>query len=166
MTLQKAFVEFAHKEVLNNSLYLWGGQGEFVLDQTPEYVIKKETNNTNAARVLTTLANKVGKGIDMTYAKYFDFSGLVVWLLTFLELITGDYTANDIYNKLCYAIPREKLKGGDLVFKSQNGRMVHVGIYSKNYGVIEAAGRDEGLVEKPLDANKWTSYARLRCLQK
>ena len=165
MTKQKDFVERAHKEVLNNSLYLWGGQGEAVLKVPPEVILNMETNNTNAARVLAALSGKVGKGCDMSNAKYFDCSGLVVALLNNMGLIQGDFTANEIYNKFCFAIPREKLKGGDLVFKSQNGRMVHVGIYSKNYGVIEAAGRDLGVVERPISSNSWNVYARLRCLQ-
>lgn len=165
MIKTKDFVERAHAEVLNKSLYLWGGQGEGVLSTPPEKIVAMETSLENAGRIFVTLGNRLKSGQDMKKAKYFDCSGLVVWILTCMKLIKGDYTANEIYNKLCYAIPREKLKGGDLVFKSRNGRMVHVGIYSKNYGVIEDAGRDEGVVEKPLNANKWTSYARLRCLQ-
>ena len=166
MTKQRQFVELAHNEVVNNSLYLWGGQGESVLTTPPEKVIAEETSLENAGRVLVTLGEKLKKKIAMKNAKYFDCSGLVVWCLTIMGLIKGDYTANDIYNKLCYAIPRDKLKGGDLCFKSSNGRMTHVGIYSKKYGVIEAKGRDYGLVEGKLDKSKWSSYGRLRCLEK
>ena len=165
MTKVKDFIERAHQEVVNNSLYLWGGQGEDVLRMPPEDILKKETSNTNAARVLAALSSKIGKGCDVIDAKYFDCSGLVVAILNAMGLIQGDFTANEIYNKFCFAIPREKLKGGDLVFKSQNGRMTHVGIYSKKHGVIEAAGRDLGVVERPINANNWNIYARLRCLQ-
>ncbi len=164
MTKQKQFVELAHKEVENHSCYLWGGQGESVLKTLPETIVKKETSQENAGRVLA-LVSKLVKLFNMALAKYFDCSGLVVWCLQQMGLIKGDYTANKIYNELCYAIQKDELKGGDLCFKSQNGKMVHVGIYSKKYGVIEAAGRDFGVVERPIDADKWTSYGRLRCLK-
>ncbi|MBR4891346.1 MAG: C40 family peptidase [Clostridia bacterium] len=166
MTKQRQFVELAHNEVINNSLYLWGGQGESVLTLPPEQVILAETSLENAGRTFVTLGEKLKKKIAMKNAKYFDCSGLVVWCLTKLGLITGDYTANDIYNKLCYAIPKEKLKGGDLCFKSTKGRMTHVAIYSKSYGVIEAKGRDYGVVEGKFDESKWSTYGRLRCLEK
>ena len=164
MTKQKQFVEMAHKEVENHSCYLWGGQGESVLKTLPETIVKKETSQENAGRVLA-LVSKFVKVFEMGKAKYFDCSGLVTWCLQQMGLIKGDYTANKIYNELCYAIQKEDLKGGDLCFKSDNGKMVHVGIYSKKHGVIEAAGRDLGVVERPIDANKWTSYGRLRCLK-
>ena len=154
----------AHKEVGNHSCYLWGGQGESVLKTLPETIIKKETSKKDASRVFA-LVSKFVKSFDMTKAKYFDCSGLVVWCLQKMGLIKSDYTANNIYNILCYAIKKENLKDGDLCFISQNGKMVHVGIYSKKYGVIEANGRETGVIERPITANNWTTFGRLKCLK-
>lgn len=164
MTKMKKLVELAHHEVEVGGCYLWGGQGEGVLNTLPEVVVKKETSAENAGRVLRLVANRVAK-MDMSKAKYFDCSGLVVWCLQQMGLIDKDYTANGIYNELCYAIQKDQLKGGDLCFVVKNGRMVHVGIYSKTYGVIEAAGRDVGLVERDIKQNTWTVFGRLRCLR-
>mgnify|MGYP002525585511 CR=1 FL=1 len=162
MSKRSKFVKLAHQEVLNHSLYLWGGQGESVLATTPRKVIDMEDTMKNAGRVLRTLSARVLDGYIMTNAKYFDCSGLIVWLLMLLGLITRDYTAHGIYTELCTPITRDDLKSGDLCFIKTNGKCTHVGIYSADYGVIEAAGRDIGVVERSLSANKWNTYGRLK----
>ena len=161
--VRMAFIELAHREVMNKSCYLWGGQGESVLSTAPKQVEKMETTKNNASRVLKHVASLLGL-YDLSQAKYFDCSGLVVYLLMTLNLIKTDYTANGIYNSLCYAIGKDELKDGDLVFINSAGKKTHVGIYTSKYGVIEAAGRDVGVVENPI-SNKWNCYGRLKCMK-
>ena len=133
------------------------------MSTTPKKVIQMETTTNNASRVLKRVATCVSR-FDMSKARYFDCSGLVIWLLQQLGLIKTDYTANGIYNSLCYAISKKELKDGDLCFISSDGKKTHVGIYSTKYGVIESNGRDTGVIESEM-SSKWTVFARLRCLQ-
>ena len=48
----------------------------------------------------------------------FDCSGLVIWTLQQLNILTSnqDYSASGIYSNLCTPIKKEELKAGDLVF--------------------------------------------------
>ena len=148
MSKRDKFVKLAKTEASVNSLYLWGGQGEEVETATPEYIEKHETSKANAARVLKCLANKLIAGCNMKKAKYFDCSGLVVYLLTVLKIIEGDYTAQGIYKELCVPIARNDVKTGDLAFISSGGKITHVGIITGEKEVTEAAGRDLGVVTR------------------
>lgn len=165
MKNNEKFVKLAREEIKNNSLYLWGGQGESVEKTTPEKIQKMETSQGNAARILKLLSAKLTAGCNMKKAKYFDCSGLVVDLLQRMELIKDDYTADGIYKELCEPVKLSDLKKGDLCFIDQNGKKVHVGIWDKEYNqVIEAAGRDLGVVGRGMNKNKWNAFGRLKCL--
>lgn len=164
MSKRDKFVKLAKAEASANSLYLWGGQGEDVETTTPEYIEKHETSKANAARVLKCLANKLIAGCNMKKAKYFDCSGLVVYLLTVLKIIEGDYTAQGIYKELCVPIARSDVKTGDLAFISSGGKITHVGIITGEKEVTEAAGRDIGVVTRGMSKNNWNVYGRIKGL--
>ena len=168
MSKRSDIVKKAREEVTNNSLYLWGGQGESVLKTTPEKLLKMETSSANAARILKTLAGKLTNGINMSKAKYFDCSGLVTKILQDLGIIgkEEDFTADGIYKNLCKAIKKEDLKAGDLVFISNGKKMTHVGIYEGDQIVIEAAGRDLGVVSRLINKNSWNAYGRVKISEK
>lgn len=159
------FVKLAEDEAKNNSLYLWGGQGEKVLDTNPKKLLKMETSSANVGRILKCLANKLITGAVMDKAKYFDCSGLVVYLLQTLGLIESDYTANDIYKKLCTPIKKVQLVRGDLVFINSGAKITHVGIYAGDDLVIEAVGRDYGIQKRPMSKNSWNVFGRVKCLE-
>ena len=164
MSKREKFVKLANAEVIANSLYIWGGQGESVQDTTPAVIQKMESSNENASRVLKTLANKINAGCNMKKAKYFDCSGLVVYLLTLLKIIDADYTAQGIYRELCVPVLRTDLKAGDLCFINSGSKITHVGIYGGDNTVIEAAGRDIGVVSRGINKNKWNLYGRVKGL--
>lgn len=147
----KDFVTYLNAQVKNNSLYLWGGQGENVLSYTPAKIVSRETSRANAGRVLITLGNKIKSGADMSQARYFDCSGLGVFWFMENELLNYDTTAQGLYN-LCAPIELEKVKTGDMVFKKDSaGKVTHVGyVVDKNKSVIEAYGRDVGVIKKKL----------------
>lgn len=168
MKITDKISKLANDEVKNNSLYLWGGQGESVEKTTPAKIQTMETSNANAARVLKCLANKINVGCNMKKAKYFDCSGLVVDILRQLEIISkdADYTADGIYKKLCDPILKDQMKRGDLVFISKSGKMTHVGIYDGLDMVIEAAGRDLGVVRRGISKNTWNTYGRIKTNEK
>ncbi|MBR5188049.1 MAG: C40 family peptidase [Clostridia bacterium] len=164
MSQKKKFVKLAKAEATANSLYLWGGQGEEVETTPPEIIQKMETSNENAARVLKCLAGKINAGLNMKKAKYFDCSGLVVYLLMQLNVIDQDYTAQGIYTNLCVPVLRTDLKEGDLCFISSGTKITHVGIYIGDNLVVEAAGRDLGVVQRGISKNKWNLYGRVKGL--
>lgn len=166
MTKREKIVKMARDEVKNNSLYMWGGQSESVMKTKPEEVLKKETSAGNAARVLRLLSNKLTNGVDMSKAKYFDCSGLVVWILQQLKIIDSDYTAQGIYKNLCVPILKADLKEGDLVFISTGGKITHVGIYAGENIVIESAGRDMGVVARGMGKNNWNIFGRVKINEK
>lgn len=164
MGKREKLVKLANEEVQNNSLYMWSGQGELVLKTDPAELLKRETSNENVARILKTLAGKILQSLNMKKSKYFDCSGLVVYILQKLEVIKDDYTAAGIYDKLCIPITKSDLKAGDLVFCKSSGKIGHVGIYASESLVIEAAGRDIGVVKRGMSKNNWNIYGRLKDL--
>ena len=167
MTKREKIAKLAKDEVKNNSLYLWSGQGEKVMETTPETIKKKETSGANAGRVLKCLANKLTVDCNMSKARFFDCSGLVVDILRALKIIdeSADYTAQGIYKSLCIPVLKTDLKAGDLLFISTGTKITHVGIYDGEIAV-EAAGRDLGIVQRPLSKNSWNLYGRVKINEK
>lgn len=166
MSKRDKLIKYANDEVKNNSLYLWGGQGESVMETTPDIVRKKETNDQNASRVLKTLAGRINSGLNMKKARYFDCSGLVVDILRRLSIIkeTEDFTASGIYKNLCVPITKADIKAGDLCFIASKGNITHVGIITDTNICVEAAGRDLGVVSRGMSKNNWCLYGRVKGL--
>lgn len=168
MNKREKIAKLARDKVKANCLYMWGGQGESVLETSPKDIIKHETNKTNAARILKLLANKLITDQNMSKAEYFDCSGLVVDILRKLEIIgpKDDFTAADIYKKLCAQICKDNLKEGDLVFVCSGTKINHVGIYTGPSEVTEAAGRDLGVLTRPMSKNSWNLFGRVKINEK
>ena len=166
MNIKKQFIKLAEDEAKNNSLYLWGGQGEVVLKTDPKKLLKMETSAANVARILKCLANKLTTGANMDKAKYFDCSGLIVYLLQTLGVINDDYTADGIYRKLCAPIKRAELVPGDLVFISTGTKVTHCGIYVAENIVVEAVGRDYGVQRRLINKNGWNVFGRVNAFEK
>lgn len=168
MTKREKIAKLARDEVKNNSLYLWGGQGEKVMETTPEYIKKKETSSANAGRVLKCLANKLTVATNMNKAKFFDCSGLVVDILRQLKVIDekDDFTAQGIYKSLCVPVLLGDIKEGDLCFINTGGKITHVGVYVGEREVVESAGRDIGVVKRGMSKNSWNIYGRVKLNEK
>ena len=65
-------------------------------------------------------------------------------------------------------LKREDLKQGDLVFRHNGLKAHHVGVYIGNGQVIEAKGRDDGVVQRDINASGssyWNRYGRLPLLE-
>lgn len=160
MSLRDDFVNNAQMEVDNNSIYVWGGQGE----KTEEFTINKlecfeNSNHTNVKRILKHIADIYPV---TNKSRAFDCSGLVTYHLMKLGLITYDTTANGLY-KWCKPITKKELKRGDLVFKVTDGKAVHVAIYKGDGILIESVGRDEGVKNTEL-TSKFNKYGRIPSL--
>ncbi|HOG02184.1 MAG TPA: S8 family serine peptidase, partial [Clostridia bacterium] len=145
-------------------IYVWGAQGETNI--TEAWIRKKETSTANANRAIALWKKRVAEGRSPLAA--WDCSGLIVaWLLA-EGLIPGDLSSRGLW-RLCTAIKKAQLKPGDLVFRRNAlGVIHHVGVYIGSNKVIEAKGRDDGVVERHIDASGsgyWTDAGRLDCLK-
>lgn len=155
----EAFRDYLETEVKNKSIYLWGGQGESLNKLTNEYIKEKETSVSNANRVI-----RLRDARNKKYPKLraFDCSGLAVWFLLKEKAIAKDMTANSLM-KLCETIPKDNLAPGDFVFRVDDGKAYHIGYVVDDLYVIEAKGRDDGVVKRKLNASGsayWNAFGR------
>lgn len=165
-----SFCKWLDKQVANHSLYLWGGQGENVETKgnvNMKLIADMEQSEATAKRVVDKIMDCYFAGYDMSKARFFDCSGLGVCYFLAKGFIKYDTTADGLY-KLCSVHPSfEKLKKGDMVFKSKTsaGKWGHVGYVSgvdENGALLvtEARGRDYGVVTRPLDVGGWIGTGR------
>ena len=144
-------------------IYVWGGQGE--TDITEAWIRRRETSTANANKVIKLWKKRVAEGRSVAA---YDCSGLITaWLLA-EGLMPGDLSSRGLW-RLCTAIKKAQLEPGDLVFRRNAlGVIHHVGVYVGNGEVIEAKGRDDGVVRRGVNASGsgyWTDYGRLDCLK-
>lgn len=145
----------------NHGVYLWGGNGEYTKELKIKQIYSQEQSMHDAARVLKHIADLLDNGYDLFSSRAVDCSGLAIAVLRDLKCIKGtdDYRARDL-QKMSKPIPLEKLKAGDCVFNKESGA-THMGIYAGYDMVIEAKGRDDGVVKRKLDQGKWVIGGRL-----
>ena len=142
--------------------YVWGAQGERV-DNRPDldkWVRRKETSRRETDRALTYIKKATKSPL---YA--FDCSGLIVhWLRDIRGLIDSDTNAQGLYRqcKQQGKLGAWQMQAGDLVFRYSfaRGKMGHVGVYVGNGMVVEAQGRDAGVVMRHLSYGGWTHQGR------
>lgn len=142
--------------------YVWGAQGERVDNRADleKWVRRKETSRANAERALAYIKKAVKTPL---YA--FDCSGLIIhWLRDIKGLIDGDTSAAGLYRQCTQRgkLGAWRMDPGDLVFRYSfaKGKMGHVGVYVGNDMVIEAKGRDYGVVNLHLSFGGWTHQGR------
>jgi len=134
---------------INKAIYVWGGQGQVA---TEERIRRMETSVDNANRAITLLNKRRAEGVDPILM--FDCSGLIIWALQTMGLITYDTTADGL-RRLCKATSTPRV--GDFCFKAfSDGRANHVGIITRPGYVTEAKGRDYGVIETPMTG--WVQY--------
>lgn len=155
-------------EHLINSLknpYLWGAQGESMLDAITNYIrIKEEGSATNTNRVLAYIkATYPSLYTELSSINFTDCSGLGVEHFLKMRYIKSDMTADGLYNR-CRKVTRSELRPCDGVFRKSGEKMVHVGyVYSvsgDNVTVIHAKGRETGVVRESINESRWTDYGR------
>jgi hypothetical protein len=145
-------------------IYVWGGQGETNI--TEAWIRKKETSTGNANRAIALWNKRKAEGRSPIGA--WDCSGLITaWLLA-EGLIKADTSSRGLW-KLCTGITRAELVPGDLLFrKNALGIVHHVGVYIGGGEVIEARGREYGVVQRGINASGadyWTHAGRLGVLK-
>ena len=149
--MKKKFLELVKSKV--GCGYAWATQGETLTEQ-----------------LLRSFVQQWGEGkyyFDGYSAEKwlgkecFDCSGLIVWALQQLGLLTTDLTADGLY-RICEPISRAALEPGDLVFyQNSNGYKTHVGVYMGNGRVIHARGTAYGVVETEMFSS-FTAFGRLK----
>lgn len=168
MSLKK-FIDSA-KSQLWKGIYVWGGDGEDLnsMQEPEEWIERRETSTTNAARAIKLYHERLADDIDPIRA--FDCSGLVYWCLKQAGDDKGDMTANSFYRK-SKAVEFSELRQGDLAVKVTDGRAYHIGIVSrfsedgKRVHIIESKGRAYGVVETSYTEEKpngWDDFCRWR----
>ena len=142
--------------------YVWGAQGERVDNRADleKWVRHKETSRREADRALAYI-----KKAAKTPLYAFDCSGLIIhWLRDIRGLIDSDTNAQGLYRqcKQQGKLGAWQMQAGDLVFRYSfvKGKMGHVGVYVGNGMVIEAQGRDAGVVMRHLSYGGWTHQGR------
>lgn len=154
------FTEYLNEMVKCGSIYLWGGQGEFVGNLKVGQIIANETSVKNAARVMRTIGAMLDAGKPYEKMRAFDCSGLGSNFFQKNGLIKGDITADGLY-KMCKKIKKSEIKEGDMVFiVAASGKATHVGYCIGNNKIVEAAGRDLGVVCRDVSKNTWTNAGR------
>lgn len=153
------FTEYLTEQV-QRAIYCWGGQGEAA---TEELIRKKETSSKNAERAIACLKRLAAKGIKEP--AMYDCSGLG---MAFLQgrIFKSDMSADSMMGK-CVQIAKSELKKGDWVFKTDSkGKAYHIGyIVDGELNVVEAQGRDDGVVKRPLKKGGWNRFGRPECFR-
>lgn len=159
MTRRQEFVQNVKQEIENNSIYVFGGQGE-LLEQITISKLQSMETPANVERILKHVADVYPKGTKR--ARIFDCSGLITYHLIKLGALMRDTTADGLYKK-CKPITKRELLPGDLVFTVKNNKASHVAtVIEVNGDVIklgEAVGRDVGVAETTL-TTKFNKYGR------
>jgi hypothetical protein len=160
------FLKALQTEVDNKSCYCWGAQGELATEITEAWIRKRENSEANAKRAIAFWSARLKAGYKNM--RMFDCSGLGVYYLIKLGLRSGDTNANGLMS-LCEKLTKDKLQKGDWVFRvytsgSRNGKAYHIGyVVDRELNVIEAKGRDDGVVKRSLNAGGagyWNAFGR------
>lgn len=155
------FIAHLEEEVANGSIYVWGAQGQGKDTISEAWIRKRETSSANAERAIKFWKKQVAAGYG-DRLKAFDCSGLgMAFLQNEENIVQYDMSANGMLGK-CERITKSQCRKGDWVFKCNNsGKATHIGyIVDNDLNVIEAKGRDDGVVKRPMNAENWNVYGR------
>ena len=150
------FTEYLKEQVRNHSIYVWGAQGQKKPTITESWIRSREKTKRNADRAIAHWKKEVREGYG-DVLRAFDCSGLGTYFFLKHDLIDHDLNAEGL-RKLCRSIDRNDLREGDMTFRMSGGRAVHVGYAIDCDHVIEAKGRDDGVVQNRVSG--WNLYGR------
>lgn len=159
------FNAYLERQVKDHSIYVFGAQGEGYPTITASWIRKMETTERNAERAIAHWKKECALGYEKVL-KAFDCSGLGMYELNIL-FGYPDTTADGMFKKYCEQITKAQLKKGDWVFKRNSvGKCTHIGyVVDDKLNVIEAKGRDDGVVKRPLNSGAWNCYGRPSCFR-
>ena len=140
-------------------IYVWGGNGQTEI--SAGWIRRMDTSETNAQRSIRFWEKQKAAGV--TDLAMFDCSGLISRYLQDNGIVSSKRNCNHLW-AMCTPVTRAELRPGDLLFRSRNGDMYHVGVYVGRGRAIEAKGRDDGVVLRGIDASGagyWNKFGRL-----
>lgn len=141
------------------AIYVWGAQGQTNI--TEEWIKKRETSAVNAQRAIALWKKRAAEGKSPIAA--FDCSGLIVYFLMNNGLLKSDVSSRGLFEMCKELKSRGELLPGDFVFRHNGVKIHHVGVYIGDGQVIEAKGRDDGVVQQGIDQSGkgyWNRYGR------
>ncbi|MBQ9857919.1 MAG: peptidoglycan-binding protein [Oscillospiraceae bacterium] len=157
----KAFTSYLEDQVKNHSIYVWGGQGEDASIICEDWIKRRENSKENANRAIRFWQAQCAAGYK-DKLRAFDCSGLGVYYFLKNGFISTDTTADGLL-RMSAPIQRIDVRIGDIVCKvNSKGKATHIGyVADNNLNVIEAKGRDAGVVKSHIDTGSWNAYGRL-----
>lgn len=155
------FSDYLITQVRNHSIYVWGAQGQKKPTITEAWIRKREKNKQDADRAIRHWKKEVALGYG-NVLRAFDCSGLGVYFFLRHKLIDHDVNAEGL-RTLCTEIDRDEVQAGDMAFRIRNGRAVHVGYAIDHDYLIEAKGRDDGVVKSRISG--WDRFGRPKFFQ-
>ena len=144
-------------------IYVWGGNGQTEI--SAGWIRRMDTSETNAQRSIRFWEKQKAAGV--TDLAMFDCSGLISRYLQDNGIVSSKRNCDHLW-AMCTPVTRAELRPGDLLFRSRNGDMYHVGVYVGRGRAIEAKGRDDGVVLRGINASGdgyWTDCGRLEVLK-
>jgi len=172
------FIEYLEEQANNKAIYVWGAQGDDVstMGNPIEWIEFQESSyngGEHTARAVNGFYTRQELGGDF---KAFDCSGLgMYWLMDVNGFYSEDMSANGLMRETT-RINQGELERGDWVFRvyeadvykdgeliHHKGEAYHVGyVVDDELNVIEAKGRDDGVVKLPFDYSEgyWNQYGR------
>lgn len=135
-----------------HGLYLWGGQGELVNQLSNDDIRDREGDTANALKVINFMNMLKAYNLVKKDTRAFDCSGLICWALVEVgrEKKGFDMKADNLFEHYPHYT---KLAPGMLVH-----RKGHIACYIGYDHVIEARGRDWGVVISPFNKEDWDRY--------
>lgn len=160
---------------VERGIYVWGAKGQTVSTlsdrQRAAFLAQRETADSthtkaqNIARCETLYQKRRAEGVDPIRA--FDCSGFLYWLLHEQGLCSVRRNSRGCYAACAYSSDSGMTKGelvpGDLVFRHDGTKIVHVALYIGDGKVLESGGRDVGVQVRALCA-KDNRFGRLACI--
>lgn len=166
MAVLQEFLSYLEEQVSNGSIYVWGAQGQGSETISESWIRRMETSQNNANRAIALWKRRMAEGKKELRA--FDCSGLIVYFFQNLKgMLKSDTTAHGLKG-MCGLLSKEQLLPGDFVFRvytsgTDKGKAYHVGVVvDAEKNVIEAKGRDDGVVKRTLNAEAgyWNAFGR------
>lgn len=162
--------------LIPTAIYVWGGKGEEVPDDETAraaFFAKKETSDSshtkaeNIARCERLYQRRKSAGVTCVQA--FDCSGFIYYGLRTLKLLNTRMSSRGYYSCCKWntdktGMSRKDLVPGDLVFKHDGAKIVHVSLFIGSGKVIECGGRDVGVQIRKLGSGD-NRYGRLACMK-
>lgn len=170
------FIDYLNSFV-DRAIYVWGGQRQVIkkgiaykndafvssLGKAEDWIKKAETGTTNANRAIKLYNSRKDRYNEIPCV---DCSGLGMnYIQNKAGLSKTDLNANGMKGK-CTALKASQLRKGDWVFRtyksgSNKGRAYHIGyIVDDSLNVVEAYGRDKGVIKRAFNSSYWNAYGR------